>query len=121
VADVATRFARGSATVGVGVDGGVNDRAVLSDETAADPRPGVLLDMDLYRPTLSALEFFYPRLSSGAYLFVHDYHNPESDWACRRAVEEFMADKPEGVIEIADMWGSVVFRKARAVDAAGQR
>ena len=72
----------------------------------------VLLDMDLYRPTLSALEFFYPRLPPGAYLMVHDYHNPESDWACRRAVDEFMAGKPEGVIEIADMWGSVMFRKS---------
>jgi len=72
----------------------------------------VLLDMDLYRPTLSALEFFYPRLSPGAYLMVHDFHNPESDWACSRAVEEFMAGKPEGIIEIADMWGSVIFRKA---------
>lgn len=81
----------------------------------------VLLDMDLYRPTLSALEFFYPRLSPGAYLMVHDYHNPESDWACRRAVDEFMADKTESAIEIADMWGSVMFRKVRAVNGAGAR
>ena len=73
----------------------------------------VLLDMDLHRPTLSALAFFYPRLSPGAYLMVHDYHNPESDWGCKRAVDEFMADKPEGVVELADMWGSVVFRRAR--------
>jgi hypothetical protein len=101
----------------------------IGDTTNIEPRPGrvpetfvglegerfafVLLDMDLHRPTLSALEFFYPRLSPGAYLMVHDYHNPESDWGCKRAVDEFMADKPEGVVELADMWGSVVLRRAR--------
>jgi O-methyltransferase len=101
----------------------------IGDTTNIEPRPGrvpetftglegerfafVLLDMDLHRPTLSALAFFYPRLSPGAYLMVHDYHNPESDWGCKRAVDEFMADKPEGVVELADMWGSVVFRRVR--------
>jgi len=71
----------------------------------------VLLDMDLYKPTLSAMEFFYPRLSLGGYLMVHDYHNDESNWACRRAVDEFMQNKPERIIEIADIWGSVIFRR----------
>lgn len=101
----------------------------IGDTTNVEPRPGrvpetfagleaqrfafVLLDMDLHRPTLSALAFFYPRLSPGAYLMVHDYHNPESNWGCKRAVDEFMVDKPEGVIELADLWGSVVFRRAR--------
>jgi O-methyltransferase len=102
----------------------------IGDTANIEPRPGrvpetfaglqgerfafVLLDMDLHRPTLHALEFFYPRLSAGAYLMVHDYHNPESNWGCKRAVDEFMADKPEGVIELADMWGSVIVRRARA-------
>lgn len=71
----------------------------------------VLLDMDLYKPTFSALDFFYPRLSVGGYLMVHDYHNDESNWACRRAVDEFMQNKPERIIEIADIWGSVIFRR----------
>jgi len=71
----------------------------------------VLLDMDLYKPTFSALEFFYPRLSTGGYLMVHDYHNEESNWACRRAVDEFMQNKPERIIEIADIWGSIIFRR----------
>lgn len=74
----------------------------------------VLLDMDLYKPTISALEFFYPRLSVGGYLMVHDYHNPESNWACRRAVDEFMQNKPERIIEIADIWGSIILRKIDA-------
>jgi O-methyltransferase len=102
----------------------------IGDTTNVEPRPGrvpetfaglegerfafVLLDMDLHRPTLSALAFFYPRLSPGGYLMVHDYHNPESDWGCKRAVDEFMTGKPEGMVEIADMWGSVMFRRARS-------
>ena len=32
----------------------------------------VSIDVDIYRPTLSALEFFYPRLMPGGYIFIHD-------------------------------------------------
>jgi O-methyltransferase len=71
----------------------------------------VLLDVDLYAPTLRSLEFFYPRLTQGAYLVVHDYNSPESNRACYRAVTEFMRGKPEQPIEIADNWGTVMFRK----------
>jgi len=71
----------------------------------------VLLDLDLYKPTIRSLEFFYPRVSKGGYLFVHDYNSPESNWACNRAVNEFMKDKLERVVEIADMNGTVMFRK----------
>jgi O-methyltransferase len=71
----------------------------------------VLLDLDLYNPTVSSLGFFYPRLVKGGYLMVHDYNSPESNWACKRAVNKFMRDKTEKIIEIADEWGSVLFRK----------
>jgi O-methyltransferase len=72
----------------------------------------VLLDLDVFDPTLAGLEFFYPRLAPGAYLFVHDYNSPESNQACRRAVTQFMADKPEKLVELPDVWGSVVIRKS---------
>ena len=71
----------------------------------------VLLDLDVYAPTLAGLEFFYPRLASGGYCFVHDYNSPESNRACRRALTEFLAGRPERVIELPDTWGSAVFRK----------
>ena len=70
-----------------------------------------LLDLDLSAPTLGALEFFYPRMSAGGYLVVHDYNNPESDWACKRMFDAFLADKPERVFEIGDMWGSALIRR----------
>lgn len=71
----------------------------------------VVVDFDKYEPTRAALEFFYPRLTGGGYLFVHDYNSPESDWACSRALNEFLADKIEKVITIPDAWGTAMFRK----------
>lgn len=71
----------------------------------------VLLDVDLHKPTVASLEFFYPRLTPGAYLAVHDYNNPESNWACKRALDTFMQDKPEYIIELADRFGTAMFRK----------
>ena len=71
-----------------------------------------LLDLDVFPPTLAGLEFFYPRLARGGYLFVHDYNSPESNSACRRAVTQFMAGKPEQIVELPDAWGSVVVRKS---------
>lgn len=71
----------------------------------------VLLDLDLYNPTLASLEYFYPRMAVGGYIMIHDYNSPESDWACMRSVDKFMADKPEQIIEVADICGSAMFRK----------
>jgi O-methyltransferase len=71
----------------------------------------VLLDMDIFEPTAAALEFFYPRLSKGGYVFVHDYNSDESDWACKRALDGFMRGKPEQVIDLSDHGGSALFRK----------
>jgi O-methyltransferase len=71
----------------------------------------VMLDADLYNPTKAGLEFFYPRMSKGGYVFLHDYTSYESNQAVSRAAGEFLADKPEMVIEIPDTWGSALFRK----------
>ena len=71
-----------------------------------------LLDLDVFPPTLAGLEFFYARLVRGGYLFVHDYNSPESNSACRRAVSQFMAGRPEQIVELPDAWGSVVIRKS---------
>jgi O-methyltransferase len=72
----------------------------------------VMLDFDLYQSAIEGLRFFYPRLVPGGYFFLHDFNSPESDRAISRATSEFLADKPEKVIEIPDQWGSAVFRKS---------
>jgi O-methyltransferase len=71
----------------------------------------VMLDPDKYKPTYAGLEIFYPRLSQGGYLFMHDFNNPESDFAVSRAAHDFFKDKPEFVVEIPDANGSALIRK----------
>ena len=71
----------------------------------------VMLDFDLYKSALEAFKFFYPRMVSGAYFFMHDFNSPESERAISRAAAEFLQDKPEKPVEIPDEWGSAVFRK----------
>ena len=71
----------------------------------------VMLDADLYKPTAAAMEFFYPRMVPGGYIFAHDYTSYESKRGVSRAVNLFLADKAEKVIELPDTWGSIVLRK----------
>lgn len=72
----------------------------------------VMIDLDLFKSTLYALEFFYPRLNAGGYIFVHDYNNPaESHRAVLRAVNKFLKDKPEKIVQIPDKWGSIIISK----------
>jgi Macrocin-O-methyltransferase (TylF) len=70
----------------------------------------VHLDCDLYNPTAAGLRFFYPRLSPGAIVIVHDYAS--GHWpGVTRAVDEFLADKPDSLVLIPDKSGSAVFRR----------
>jgi O-methyltransferase len=72
----------------------------------------VYIDVDLYKSTLEGINFFYPRMSKGGYIIVHDYNNPlESNSGVFRAIEDFMEDKKEKIIELPDYLGSIIFRK----------
>ena len=67
------------------------------------------LDADLYKPTKAALEYFYPRLSEGGVIIIHDYnHNWQGN---RKAVDEFIETIPETIIEIPDWKGSAMIIK----------
>jgi len=69
----------------------------------------VHLDADLYNPTLAALYYFYPRLSKGGVIIIHDYnHNWEG---VKKAIDEFSKTIPETIIEIGDWLGSVMIVK----------
>ncbi|MBI2827342.1 MAG: class I SAM-dependent methyltransferase [Planctomycetia bacterium] len=54
-------------------------------------------DVDLYESTLGCLEFFYPRMIPGGIMLSHDYSILSG---VRTAFEEFLRDKPEGLIEL---------------------
>ena len=58
----------------------------------------VHLDVDTYKSTLDSLKFFYPRMSKGGVIISHDYVWFEG---VRKAVDEFFADKPDPVFELA--------------------
>lgn len=79
----------------------------------------VHIDCDLYRPALAALAFFYPRMSPKGMIVVHDYASGR--WpGLTQAVDEFLADKPEGAVLLPDLSGSVaiVCRGVSATAAA---
>lgn len=70
----------------------------------------VHLDLDLYAPMKAGLEFFYPRLPSGAMMVLHDYSS--GHWpGATAAVDEFLSDKRETVILMPDKSGTAIFRK----------
>ena len=72
----------------------------------------VSLDCDLYEPMKAGLEFFYPRLSRGGLLLLHDYSSQH--WAgAKRAIDEFCATTGEVPILIPDKSGSAFIRRMR--------
>jgi hypothetical protein len=71
----------------------------------------VHIDCDLYRPAKAGLEFFYPRLSPGGLLIVHDYANPY--WVgIKRGVDEFCDTIPEKPVIFCDKSGTAIIRKS---------
>ncbi len=84
-------------------------------ETAADIKKDetfcfVSLDMDLYQPIYEGLKFFYPRLSKGGYIFVHDCRNL-GYLGSRQALLDFCEEMSVGYVLLQDEWGSAVITK----------
>jgi O-methyltransferase len=67
----------------------------------------VNIDVDLYGPTLAGLSFFYPQISNGGYIFVHDYNNDAFPGA-RSAVREFCDQRKISFVPIPDSGGTVI-------------
>jgi O-methyltransferase len=71
----------------------------------------VSLDCDLYRPIYEGLRYFYPKLSSGGYIFIHDYNN-ESYAGAKQAVRQFAEEAGVAYFPLSDACGSAVISKA---------
>lgn len=69
----------------------------------------VHIDVDLYQPTLDAMEFFYPQMSTGGLILLDDYGFQDCPGA-RTAVDEYMADKPEKTVHVPTGQGFIVKR-----------
>jgi O-methyltransferase len=66
----------------------------------------VNIDADLYLPVKAGLEFFYPRLSPGGVILIHDYtHRWEG---LMKAVDDFVAHIPENLVHVPDRFGTVM-------------
>jgi O-methyltransferase len=70
----------------------------------------VSLDADLFEPIYSGLNFFYPKLAKGGYIFVHDFNN-DNYKGSRKAVEQFCRENGVGYVPIPDSGGSAILCK----------
>jgi len=72
----------------------------------------VSIDADLYQPIISGLKYFYPRLSSGGYIFVHDYNQ---SWykGARQAVRDFCRSEKISYFPLSDCGGSAIISKGQ--------
>ncbi len=70
----------------------------------------VSIDADLYEPILSGLQFFYPKLESKGYIFVHDFNN-DLYKGVKKAVLEFCNDNTISYIPIPDSCGTAIIIK----------
>lgn len=70
----------------------------------------VSLDTDLYKPIMEGLEYFYPRLEHGGYIFVHDFDKP--NWpGVTTAVREYCDREKISYVPILDRGNSVIITK----------
>jgi O-methyltransferase len=65
------------------------------------------IDVDIYSSTLSALEYFYPRLLTGGAIITHDYRCKGAA-GVKQAFDEFFSYKPETIIELWDTQALVI-------------
>jgi O-methyltransferase len=70
----------------------------------------VSLDADLFDPIYQGLHFFYPKLSAGGYIFIHDFNN-DSYRGARQAVERFAGETQVSFVPIPDTCGTAVITK----------
>lgn len=57
----------------------------------------VNLDMDLYKPTLEGLRFFYPLMTHGGIIMIHDYFS-EGYEGVNMALKEFLKEINESIV-----------------------
>ncbi len=77
----------------------------------------VSLDCDMYEPILAGLRYFYPRLSKGGYLIIHDYNHEDRWLGIRDAIDLYEKEyckETNGIVKvpISDAGGSIVLGKS---------
>lgn len=71
----------------------------------------VSLDTDLYEPILAGLCYFYPKLSSGGMILLHDYNNTQFR-GCKEAVHQYESEHGSLLlVPLSDLHGTAVIVK----------
>jgi hypothetical protein len=71
----------------------------------------VCIDADFYQSTYDALEYFYPRVVDGGYIFIHDYNDDEL-FGVQQAVQEYSTNKYRlHKVPLSDHSGTLVISK----------
>lgn len=70
----------------------------------------VSIDTDLYEPIYNGLNYFYPLLKKGGYIFVHDYNN-DGYIGAKQAVEKFCAENSINKVPLPDSCGTAILCK----------
>ena len=84
----------------------------IKDEASKEKYAFVSLDVDFEESTLAGLRFFFPRLSEGGYIFIHDY-NTHYLKGVKDAVKRYEEEigKKLKKIPIADRAGTLIIVK----------
>jgi len=69
----------------------------------------VSLDADLYMPTKSGLEWFYPRMTNKSIFLLHDYSSKAWD-GCKKAIDEFCKKENLNLVLMPDKSGSAFIK-----------
>jgi len=72
----------------------------------------VSLDTDLYNPIYEGLKYFYPRLSLGGTIFIHDYYNERRFKGVKEAVDKYCFENALFFVPLSDSCGTVVLSKS---------
>jgi Predicted nucleoside-diphosphate sugar epimerases len=76
----------------------------------------VNLDFDLYKPTLAGLNFFYPKLTDGGILLIHDYFSIRFK-GVKQAVDEFCQNNVLVPISIGDTSSVVIIKTSKLLQS----
>lgn len=77
----------------------------------------VSLDTDLYEPTYQGLTYFYPRLSVGGMILIHDYNSRQFP-GVGMAVRRFCEEQQLYLVPLMDLHGTAVLIKQRGENVA---
>jgi hypothetical protein len=66
----------------------------LINEYLLDFNSSFYIDVDIYQSTLDSLNFFYPKMLKGGFMFFDDYMGKNTP-GVKKALDEFLIDKKE--------------------------